>query len=127
MKSILTLTTLLSAVLASPTMIKRAACEYSPVELAALKNNFDVNTGKLKLGFFAISTGIIIAGSKCSPAWAVGGSISDDTPTIYKGDAKPISQEELQKKLGGLGLDNKPGSTVNVGSIIAGLGGKLGS
>jgi hypothetical protein len=60
------------------------SCTFSANEKLNLLHGHDVNTGKIKLGNTITPTLIIIGGSGCSPAWAVGGKITDDTPTPTK-------------------------------------------
>lgn len=66
----------------------KAQCEYSMFEKANLGHNHDVNTGKIKGGSSVVPYAPALLGSGCSPAWAVGGSIDDDTPTKTPGDMK---------------------------------------
>ncbi|QDS74159.1 hypothetical protein FKW77_001563 [Venturia effusa] len=63
-------------------------CEYSMFEKANLEHNHDVNTGKIKGGSTVVPYAPAILGSGCSPAWAVGGAIDDDTPTKTPQDMK---------------------------------------
>ena len=55
------------------------ACTYSSNEKSNLGHNHDVNTGKIKMGG-KINKAPQIGGSGCSPAWANGGDINDNTP-----------------------------------------------
>lgn len=66
----------------------KAQCEYSMFEKANLTHNHDVNTGKIKGGSTVVPYAPALAGSGCSPAWAVGGKIDDDTPTKTPADMK---------------------------------------
>jgi hypothetical protein len=63
-------------------------CEYSFFEKSNLGHNHDVNTGKIKAGSTVSPYAPAILGSGCSPAWAVGGAIDDETPTKTPGDLK---------------------------------------
>ena len=63
-------------------------CEYSLFEKANLGHNHDVNTGKIKGGSTVVPYAPALLGSGCSPAWAVGGAIDDDTPTKTPADSK---------------------------------------
>jgi len=56
------------------------ACTFSANEKLNLGHNHDVNTGKIKLGGKVNGQAPQIGGSGCSPAWANGGDISDNTP-----------------------------------------------
>ncbi|KAF2434264.1 hypothetical protein EJ08DRAFT_693807 [Tothia fuscella] len=59
-------------------------CTFSGNEKLNLQHGHDVNTGKIKTGTTIFNSGIIIGGSGCSPAWAVGGKSDDATPTPTK-------------------------------------------
>jgi hypothetical protein len=61
-----------------------ASCTFSGNEKLNLGHNHDVNTGKIKVGKTISSAAPKIGGSGCSPAWAVGGAIDDNTPTKTK-------------------------------------------
>lgn len=63
-------------------------CEYSMFEKSNLSHNHDVNTGKIKGGSTIVPYAPAILGSGCSPAWAVGGKVDDDTPTKTPADMK---------------------------------------
>lgn len=127
------LAALATTILASP-VTKRDGCTFSPFESANLLHGHDVNTGKIKAGGVIIESGIVFGGSKCSPAWAVGGKLDDATPTIYVGTAKEISPADLSKLLGPLAgstqgdlaglLGTLGGSGVtDVSGLLKGLGG----
>jgi hypothetical protein len=61
-----------------------ASCKFSANERLNLGHNHDVNTGKIryetKEGFKVSGKAPQIGGSGCSPAWANGGNIKDNTP-----------------------------------------------
>jgi hypothetical protein len=86
MQFTLALLALAATVLAMPAPPKSGAgaCTFSANEKLNLLHGHDVNTGKIKLGSKITNTPIIIGGSGCSPAWAVGGKPDDDTPTPTK-------------------------------------------
>jgi hypothetical protein len=69
----------------------KGSCTYSANEKLNLGHNHDVNTGQILVGG-KIVKGPKIGGSGCSPAWAVGGAITDKTPTPTKQGAakKPV-------------------------------------
>lgn len=57
------------------------SCQFSSNEKNNLKHNHDVNTGMILVGGKPVNSGIAVFGSGCSPAWAVGGAATDNTPT----------------------------------------------
>ncbi|QDS70137.1 hypothetical protein FKW77_005704 [Venturia effusa] len=59
----------------------KGTCTFSINEKSNLGHNHDVNTGMIKVGGKVIDSHIAVFGSGCSPAWAVGGAIDDNTPT----------------------------------------------
>ncbi|TID19374.1 putative ATP-citrate synthase subunit 1 [Venturia nashicola] len=59
----------------------KSSCTFSANEKSNLGHNHDVNTGMIKSGGKVRDSKIAIFGSGCSPAWAVGGDINDNTPT----------------------------------------------
>jgi hypothetical protein len=61
-----------------------SSCTFSLNEKSNLGHNHDVNTGKIKIGGKISEKAPKIGGSGCSPAWAVGGDINDNTPTKTK-------------------------------------------
>lgn len=64
------------------------ACKYSAFEKSNLGHNHDVNTGKIKYGKDIKSGAPALNGAGCSPAWAVGGRIDDNTPTVTPSDQR---------------------------------------
>lgn len=84
--TIIILTSLATA-LALPVGPKAAAapasgsCTFSANEKSNLKHNHDVNTGMILVAGKPVNSGIAIFGSGCSPAWAIGGAATDNTPT----------------------------------------------
>ena len=56
-------------------------CTFSANEKNNLKHNHDVNTGMILVAGKPVNSGIAVFGSGCSPAWAVGGAPTDNTPT----------------------------------------------
>jgi len=75
--------TSIPAIFALPTPARPGAaqCEYSFFEKFNMGHNHDVNTGTILLGGTVIKGAPRLLGSGCSPAWAVGGPVTDDTPT----------------------------------------------
>jgi hypothetical protein len=68
---------------------KGAACQFSTFEKFNLGHNHDVNTGTILVGTTIKSGAPKLLGSGCSPAWAVGGALDDNTPTLTSVGAKP--------------------------------------
>jgi hypothetical protein len=86
MKTFIALLTGLTAVLAVPVApAGRPQCEYSLFEKINLGHNHDVNTGQLLFGGSILKNLPKLLGSGCAPAWAVGGALTDDTPTKVPG------------------------------------------
>jgi hypothetical protein len=48
-------------------------------EKSNLGHSHDVNMGKIKTGATIVAFAPAILGSSCSPAWAVGGEVNDET------------------------------------------------
>lgn len=59
----------------------KPGCTFSANEKSNLGHNHDVNTGMIKSGGKVRDSHIAVFGAGCSPAWAVGGDINDNTPT----------------------------------------------
>jgi hypothetical protein len=82
--TVLTLVISVALTVAAPTQQSQSAppgaCTFSANEKLNLGHNHDVNTGKIKLGGKVNGRAPQIGGSGCSPAWANGGSIDDNTP-----------------------------------------------
>ncbi|KAE9965804.1 hypothetical protein EG328_009391 [Venturia inaequalis] len=64
-----------------PEPAAKGTCTFSANEKSNLGHNHDVNTGMIKVGGKVTDSHIAVFGSGCSPAWAVGGAINDNTPT----------------------------------------------
>jgi hypothetical protein len=75
------LTTALALPVGPKSPNEKGTCEFSANEKSNLKHNHDVNTGMILVGGKPVNSGIAIFGSGCSPAWAVGGAPTDNTPT----------------------------------------------
>lgn len=60
----------------------KTSCTFSANEKSNLAHGHDVNTGMIKVGNKVRDSGIAIYGSGCSPAWAVGGLVTDSRPTV---------------------------------------------
>ncbi|KAF2664443.1 hypothetical protein BT63DRAFT_89812 [Microthyrium microscopicum] len=56
------------------------SCTFSANEKSNLGHMHDVNTGKIKIGGKISGKAPQIFGSGCSPAWANGGKIDDNSP-----------------------------------------------
>jgi hypothetical protein len=70
----------------------KGACTYSTNELKNLDHHHDINAGKIKQANGSIkSVGGVLHynGCGCSPAWAVGGKIDDNTPTKTPANLAP--------------------------------------
>lgn len=70
----------------------KGACTYSANELKNLDHHHDINAGKIKQPDGSIKTvgGVLhYNGCGCSPAWAVGGQIDDNTPTKTPANLAP--------------------------------------
>jgi hypothetical protein len=70
----------------------QGACKYSTNELKNLDHHHDINAGKIKQadGSIKTVTGVLhYNGCGCSPAWAVGGKIDDNTPTKTPANLAP--------------------------------------
>jgi hypothetical protein len=70
----------------------KGACTYSSNELKNLDHHHDINAGKLKSADGTIkSVGGVLHynGCGCSPAWAVGGKVDDNTPTKTPANLAP--------------------------------------
>ena len=81
-----TLTLAAPVILAGPAAVQ--PCTFSANEKANLGHNHDVNTGKIKIGGKVSGNAPEIFGSGCSPAWANGGAISDDSPQKTRNECK---------------------------------------
>jgi hypothetical protein len=85
----------------------KGACTYSTNELKNLDHHHDINAGKVKQsdGSIKAVTGVLhYNGCGCSPAWAVGGKIDDNTPTktpanLAPPPSKPRYEASCPKKL----------------------------
>jgi hypothetical protein len=91
--TILVSVTMVLAAPPAPVKSGKGTCTYSPNEKLNLGHNHDVNTGQLLAGGRIIKAPKI-GGSGCSPAWAVGGALTDNTPTPTKQRAskKPVGE-----------------------------------
>jgi hypothetical protein len=64
------------------------ACKFSSFEKSNLGHHHDVNTGKIKYDTKIKSGAPTLNGAGCSPAWAVGGAVNDNTPTVTPKDQR---------------------------------------
>jgi hypothetical protein len=95
MKLTILLSTLVALAMATPTPQKAnkdyngtGACKFSSFEKSNLGHHHDVNTGKIKSGNNIKTGAPTLNGAGCSPAWAVGGELNDNTPTVTPKDQR---------------------------------------
>lgn len=65
-----------------------ASCTFSRNEQLNLWHQHDVNTGKIKLNGAINGNAPQVGGSGCSPAWANGGALDDETPQKTRVECK---------------------------------------
>jgi hypothetical protein len=81
--SLIAFTAAIAVAFAAPTSVETSAgepCTFSSNEKLNLGHNHDVNTGKIKYGTTVSGKAPQVGGAGCSPAWANGGKLDDNSP-----------------------------------------------